>query len=263
MGTKKIFEFFKKQKNDTEDVATLAAQLDSDKMPKHIAIIMDGNGRWAKKRGLPRIAGHKTGVEALRRIMRICNEFKIPVLTVYAFSTENWRRPADEVAGLMKLLEEYLKSEVNELHENGIRLMAIGNIAELPKSIQIPLHAAIEKTKDNKQCTLVLALNYGGRREIVEAAKTIAKQVQAGVLKPEAIDEQLFKNYLYTADLPDPDLLIRASGEMRLSNFLLWQLAYTELWISEINWPDFDRLQIIQAIASYQQRERRFGGLKQ
>lgn len=264
MVANKLFSFFGKQSNNnvSDDEAELLAQIDKAKMPEHIAIIMDGNGRWAKKRGLPRLAGHKAGVETLRRVMRICNSLEIPILTVYAFSTENWRRPQEEVAGLMQLLEDYLQKEIAELNENNVRLLAIGNLQELPASVRQLLGAAMEKTKNNTKSKLVLALNYGGRREIVDATREIAKNVQNGELTPEQIDEQVFGNYLYTADLPEPDLLIRASGEMRLSNFLLWQLAYTELWISEVNWPDFDRLQILQAVASYQQRERRFGGLK-
>jgi len=241
----------------------LINKIDAGKIPKHIAIIMDGNGRWAEQRGLPRIAGHKAGAEALRRVMQACDELNIEFLTVYAFSTENWRRPQEEVDALMLLLEEYLIKEVDELHANNIRLLAIGSLNKLPATVQKALAAAMQKTKNNTKRTLVLAVNYGGRREIVEAAQNIAQTVLEGKLNPADIDEQVFQNYLYTASLPDPDLLIRASGEMRLSNFLLWQLAYTELWVSEVNWPDFGRLQILQAIASYQQRERRFGGLKQ
>ncbi|MDK2820577.1 MAG: undecaprenyl diphosphate synthase [Clostridia bacterium] len=237
-------------------------QLDPKRLPKHVAIIMDGNGRWAKKRGLPRIAGHKAGVEALRDIVRACVDWGIKILTVYAFSTENWKRPEEEVNGLMNLLVEYLRRELLDLKQKGVQIRSIGRLEGLPTKAEKELIQAEKETVDNNKLILNLAINYGGRTELVDACRKIAYEVIEGKLKPEEIDEQVIKNALYTRELPDPDLLIRPSGELRISNFLLWQLAYTEFWITDIYWPDFRRGDLYQALVDYQQRERRFGGLK-
>ncbi|MHB1653930.1 MAG: isoprenyl transferase [Desulfitobacteriaceae bacterium] len=236
--------------------------IDRERLPRHIAIIMDGNGRWANKRGLPRSLGHRAGVEALRTIVKTCSQVGIGYLTVYAFSTENWRRPKEEVGVLMGLLTEYLKRELQELHENDVVIRALGHIPELPVEAQAELTKAFARTKNNKGLVLNLALNYGGRAELVEAVHRINQDVLHGKLIPEQIDEGLIGQYLYTAGIPDPDLLIRTSGEMRLSNFLLWQLAYTEIVVVPDFWPDFSEKALLEAIRVYQQRERRFGGLK-
>jgi undecaprenyl diphosphate synthase len=223
---------------------------------------MDGNGRWARQRGLPRMAGHRAGVESLRDIVRACSEWGIGILTVYAFSTENWKRPQEEVAALMNLLVEYMRRELRELQQEGVQVRAIGRLEGLPGEAQAELRRARQETAANNRLILNLALNYGGRAELVDACRKIACQVASGALRPEAIDEAVLNAALYTAGLPDPELLIRPSGEMRLSNFLLWQLAYTELWVTDVYWPDFRREHLRQALLAYQRRDRRFGGVK-
>lgn len=245
------------KQNNTESLD----QFTKDRLPRHIAIIMDGNGRWAQKRGLPRSMGHRAGVEALRKIVKTCSKLEIEVLTVYAFSTENWRRPKDEVGVLMKLLTEYLKKELAELHQNNVVIRTIGKINDLPRDAQIELQRAMEKTQNNTGLILNLALNYGGRSEIVGAVKKLTQEVLSGRWRIEEIDEERFGQALFTSGLPDPDLLIRTSGEMRLSNFLLWQIAYTEIVVVEEFWPDFGQKALLNAIEMYQKRDRRFGGI--
>jgi undecaprenyl diphosphate synthase len=220
---------------------------------------MDGNGRWAKKRSLNRIKGHREGAESVRDIVRVCREIGIEVLTLYAFSTENWQRPRQEVSALMSLLKGFLRSEVAEMMENGIRLCAIGQIERFPDDVLKVLQDVIDMTRKNQGMILNLALSYGGRDEILTAARKIASDVRAGRLQPEEITEEVFSNFLYTQGLPEPDLLIRTSGEMRISNFLLWQIAYTELYITNTLWPDFRREELTQILQDFQKRERRFG----
>ena len=220
---------------------------------------MDGNGRWAHARGLPRLQGHREGAESVRAIVRECRRRGVEALTLYSFSTENWRRPQDEVDGLMALLGHYLDTEVNELQEQGIRLRAIGELSDLPENIQLLLAAAQFATSGNSDLTLTLALSYGSRAEIRHAVQSLATQVQNGELKPEDIDDGAISRALYTSELPDPDLLIRTSGEMRLSNFLLWQLAYSELHITDVAWPDFREPHLDRALQEYGTRQRRFG----
>ena len=229
------------------------------KFPHHIAIIMDGNGRWAAARGLPRILGHRAGVEAVRRTVEAACELGVKVLTLYAFSWENWDRPQEEIQELMKLLDEFIIAELPSLERQQIRLRAIGRLDQLPPETLSNLRYVVEQTARCTRMTLTLALSYGGRQEIIDAVKRIAAQVQSGTLQPEQIDEPLFSRSLYTADLPDPDLLIRTSGEQRLSNFLLWQASYTEFHVTPKFWPDFSRADLAEAIADYEQRERRFG----
>ncbi len=237
----------------------LLARIDLERLPQHIAVIMDGNGRWARRRRLPRIAGHRAGIRAVRQAVEACARLGVPYLTLYAFSVENWKRPDSEVKLLMSLLREYLKKEIGELNEQNIRLGVIGRIAELPKAVQADLEVALEKTRQNSGLRLTLALNYGARTELVDAARVLAEQLKRN--GSFAIDEQTFSNCLYTRDLPDPDLLIRTSGELRLSNFLLWQAAYSEIWVTETLWPDFTQKDLFQAIIDFQKRERRYGGL--
>ena len=235
--------------------ASAAATLDSTRLPRHIAIIMDGNGRWARARHLPRVFGHRAGINSVRDIVRACGELGIGYLTLYAFSAENWARPTSEVTALMRLLEDYLVKELPELQKNKVRLRAIGRIEKLPAGAQARLTHVIDATSQNTGLTLILALNYGGRQEIIDA---VNQAVKDGV---KHLDEKTLALYLYAPDCPDPDLLIRTSGEMRISNFLLWELAYTELHITATPWPEFRRQHLYQAIADYQRRERRFGGL--
>ncbi len=231
------------------------------KPPRHIAIIMDGNGRWAKERGLPRIKGHEKGAESLRAVVEGCAEVGVEFLTVYAFSTENWSRPKAEVSALMKLLELFIERETPELIEKGIRLQAIGRLTDLPESCQRALHKAIEATSGGTRLTLVLALSYSGRTEITDAVKSIVRDVQAGRIDSAMIDPELISRHLYTRVYPDPDLLIRTSGEMRLSNFLLWQLSYTEIVVTQKLWPDFGKDELREAIAEFHGRDRRFGAV--
>ncbi|ABZ84817.1 undecaprenyl diphosphate synthase, putative [Heliomicrobium modesticaldum Ice1] len=247
---------------DAEPEQALIQKIDPHRIPRHVAIIMDGNGRWAKRRGLPRVAGHRAGVQSLRRVLETCEEFNIRYLTVYAFSTENWKRPADEVNALFDLLVEYLQRELGTLHDKGVQIRAIGKVSELPENPRKELERAVRHTANNDKLILNVALNYGGRIEIVEAVKAIARQARDGQIDPERIDEALLNRHLYTADVPDPDLLIRPSGELRLSNFLLWQSAYTEIWVTPTLWPDFGRKEMVQALVDYQGRDRRFGGVK-
>jgi undecaprenyl diphosphate synthase len=220
---------------------------------------MDGNGRWAQRRGLSRIEGHKRGKVAVQTIVETAGEIGLEYLTLYAFSTENWQRPATEVRALMSLLRRYLRTELHRLIKNNVRLRAVGDLRRLPATVQQSLEDAMRLTQDNNGLNIVLAISYGGREEIVAAIRALVATVQAGVLTPEKIDEQIVARYLWTAGIPDPDLLIRTSGEFRLSNFLLWQMAYTEIYVTETLWPDFGREEFLQALADYQGRERRFG----
>lgn len=232
-------------------------------LPRHLAIIMDGNGRWAQERNLDRIEGHRAGAESVRTVVRCCRRIGIPILTLYAFSKENWQRPKREVNALWRLLARYLRSELNEMLGNGIRLNTLGDIDELPPSVSGLLHETMEKTSDNRQMILNLALNYSGRNEIVRAARQVAAACVAGEMSPEELDEATFSRHLYTEGMPDPDLLIRTSGEERISNFLLWQIAYTELYVSPVYWPDFREPQLMEALADFQRRERRFGKISE
>jgi len=228
-------------------------------LPRHIAIIMDGNGRWAKIRGMTRFEGHREGAESVRVVVQTCRKLGIEVLTLYAFSLENWERPGSEISALINLLVQYLHSERGEMIEKGIRLRALGEIERFPESVQANLNEVVELTKGNQDMTLNLALSYGGRSEIIRATRMICEKCAEGELEPHMITETLFTDYLYTQSLPDPDLLIRTSGEFRISNFLLWQIAYTEIYITPVYWPDFREEQLFEAIRDYQSRERRFG----
>lgn len=234
-------------------------QIDLAKLPRHIAIIMDGNGRWALSRGLPRNAGHREGIESVREIIRACRDYGVEILTLYAFSIENWNRPRGEVSELMRLLEEYLDSEIQEVMEHGARVRTIGRVDRLPPSTRRAVMGAIERTAENTGMQLVFALSYGGRAEIVDAARRLARDAELGKIDPEGLDEKTFAEYLYAPDLPDPDLLIRTGAEQRVSNFLLWQIAYSELHMSDRMWPEFRRAEFEAAILDYQRRERRFG----
>ena len=238
-------------------------KIDYENIPCHIAIIMDGNGRWAKKRGLPRTAGHKSGVEALREVIKACSDLEVRFLTLYAFSTENWKRPEDEVSTLMQLLVSYLRKEIGELNKNHVRIRTIGDIKKLPSIAINEVESAIELTKNNTGLNVNIALNYGGRDEIVHAVKNLASDILIEKFTVDEINDDLFEQYLYTKDIPDPDLIIRPSGELRISNFLLWQAAYSEFWFSDIYWPDFGRAHLLSAINDYQKRDRRFGAIKQ
>lgn len=228
-------------------------------VPRHIAIIMDGNGRWAQARGLERVKGHEAGAESVREITRACRQMGVEALTLYSFSTENWKRPLDEVTALMRLLERYLGEERREILDNGIRLQAIGQLDRLPMYVRLPLRALMDESRRNTGMVLSLALSYGGRAEILDAARALAKKAKAGRLDPDKIDEEVFSNHLATAGLPDPDLLIRTSGELRVSNFLLWQIAYAEIYVTDTMWPDFRRPALETAIAAFRGRERRMG----
>ncbi len=234
-------------------------ELDQTRLPKHIAVIMDGNGRWADGQGLPRILGHRAGAEAVRRIAEAARELGVPVLTLYAFSWENWDRPDEEIQALMALLEQFLDSELGTLRKNQIRLRAMGRLDRLPATVLANLNQVMADTAHLDQMTLTLALSYGGRQELVDASRRIARLVCEGRLSPEQIDEAVVSQHLYLPDLPDPDLLIRTSGEQRLSNFLLWQISYCELYVTPTLWPAFTKDDLVQAIVAYQQRERRFG----
>ncbi|MDO5518442.1 MAG: isoprenyl transferase [Clostridium sp.] len=252
-----MLKLFKSKKSEEEDVV-----LDMDRIPNHIAIIMDGNGRWAKERNLPRGMGHKAGVETIRIILKEAVRLGVKNLTLYAFSTENWARPKDEVGGIMKLLVTYLRKELKECNENGVKMNVLGDITRLPEECQTALHDAIETTKDNTVINLNFALNYGGRAEIVRAFKLITEDINKNKISEEDISEELINQYLYTKGIPDPDIIIRPSGEQRLSNFLLWQCAYSEFWYSNINWPDFKEEDLRRAICDFQNRDRRFGKVK-
>ncbi len=237
----------------------LPADLTLDRLPKHVAVIMDGNGRWAKRQGLPRIMGHRRGVDTLKDLLRCCRDWGVKALTAYAFSTENWGRPLEEVDFLMTLFERVLRQELKEMKEENVRIIFAGNLDALPTSLQAEIERSMLETKDNQGICFTVATNYGGRQEIVKACRAIASQVEQGLLKPDEIDESLVAKHLYTAGTCDPDLMIRTSGEMRLSNFLLWQSAYSELYVTDTLWPDFDRKEFHQALISYQKRDRRFG----
>ncbi|MED3762586.1 isoprenyl transferase [Ureibacillus terrenus] len=251
-------KFFKKAKFEKRE-----SELDSniEEIPSHIAIIMDGNGRWAKRRAMPRIAGHQEGMKTVRRIARVADELGVKVLTLYAFSTENWKRPKTEVEYLMSLPEKFLDEFLPEIMERNICVQMIGEKEGLPEHTKRAINKAMEKTKNNTGLILNFALNYGSRAEIVKAMKSMMKEVQEGKLTIEEITEETVNQYLMTSHLPEPDLLIRTSGEVRLSNFMLWQLAYTEFWFTETLWPDFDEEDFMEAIQAYQKRNRRYGGL--
>ncbi|GAB3067159.1 isoprenyl transferase [Virgibacillus ainsalahensis] len=247
--------FFKNKQTELND------EFDLGNIPDHVAIIMDGNGRWAKKRGLPRIAGHREGIKAVNRVVREAGKCDVKVLTLYAFSTENWKRPASEIDFLMKLPKEFLHVYLPELMENNVRIDTIGDFEALPEHTKEAIEYAKEKTKGNNGLLLNFALNYGSRFEITQAIKKIMTDINRSEISLEALDEKIFSEYLYTQGINDPDLLIRTSGEQRLSNFLLWQLAYTELWFTEVFWPDVNEEVFREAIQDYQQRKRRYGGI--
>ena len=239
------------------------AALVEGRVPQHVAVIMDGNGRWAKKRALNRLKGHKAGIEAVRETIRAASDSGVRYLTIYSFSTENWKRPDDEVEGLMNLFAKTMLAEVDGLHEEHVRVMTIGDLSRLPDETREAFDEAWEKTKGNDGMTLLVAVNYGSRQEIIHAVETIAQKAVSAHEAGEKfeVDEALFERALYTAGIPDPELLIRSSGEMRLSNFLLWQLAYTEIYVTDVLWPDFDRYEFLRALLDYQARERRFGAV--
>ncbi|MEZ8217413.1 Undecaprenyl pyrophosphate synthetase [Candidatus Fervidibacteria bacterium JGI MDM2 SSWTFF-3-K9] len=239
----------------------LKTMLDKDRLPKHVAIIMDGNRRWAKQRGLPVLQGHRAGSRATRQVVEACVELGIPILTLYAFSTENWRRPSLEVQALLHLIEVTLKKERDELNANGVRVRHIGSKEGLPESLVRTLEETEEMTRNNSTLLLNVAINYGGRNELVRAVHSIAKKIKSGLLKPEDIDESVISAHLDTDGLPDPDLLIRTGNEWRISNFLLWQIAYTELYVTPTLWPDFSKREFLLALIDFQRRERRFGGI--
>jgi undecaprenyl diphosphate synthase len=239
--------------------AELAEKLDPGRMPRHVAVIMDGNGRWAKERNLPRIEGHRAGSQSVREVVEASARLGLQVLTLFAFSRENWKRPKTEVATLWKVLEEYLKKEYKVLMENNFRLSTIGRLERLPAAVRRELERVMKLTASNTGLRIVLALNYSGRAEIVEAVRRV---VRGGHLDPDSLDEETFARHLDTAGLPDPDLLIRTSGEMRISNFLLWQIAYAEIWITKVYWPDFRKIHLLEALLDYQRRERRFGDIQ-
>ena len=238
-------------------MATPSTTKKFDQLPNHVAIVMDGNGRWAKQRGLPRLEGHQAGVQNVRPVIKCLNQYQIKYVTLYSFSTENWNRPKDEVTGLLRLFEESIHKYISELHENGIKLRHLGRLDELPQSLQSVINKAIELTKNNTRMTISFALNYGGRLEILDAARhIIAKGIPF-----ENIDEKLFNSYLYTAGLPDVDLFIRTGGEFRISNFLIWQAVYSEYYFTEVLWPDFNQKELEKTLLAYSQRQRRFGRL--
>jgi len=240
----------------------ISDRLSDSPMPNHIAIIMDGNGRWAQRRLLPRTMGHRAGMSSLKKVVRTCDELKVAYLTVFAFSTENWKRPETEVDYLMNLLVEFLHRELEELHQNDVQIHVLGDYGAIPQKCQIEISRALEMTRNNTGLIFNIALNYGARREIVESVKSITTRILRGELSPDDIDEQVLAQSLYTAGMPDPDLLIRTAGEMRISNFMLWQVAYAEIVVSDVLWPDFGPEELRRAIQEYQGRDRRFGGLR-
>ena len=248
-------------KPSSRDEERLLGELDADRLPQHIAVIMDGNGRWARRRHLPRVAGHRAGVQSARTIIETCARLHVSALTLYAFSMENWRRPKAEIDFLMRLLREYLRKELPVIHRNNIRLLVIGRPDQLPDAVRTDVEKAMEQTAGNSGMKLAVALNYGGRAEIVDAFNRILDRVRHNGLASALVDEEMISQNLYTAGLPDPDLLIRTSGEMRVSNFLLWQIAYAEIYVTETLWPDFTRAQLYEALLDFQKRERRYGGL--
>ena len=238
----------------------LLTEFDAERTPAHIAIIMDGNGRWAAKRGLPRLAGHSAGAKAVKEAIAAAIELGISYLTIYSFSSENWNRPQAEVSGLMSLFVDVLERELGNLERMNVRVLVIGAMDALPLATSAAFRRVVDRTADNNGLTLVVALNYGARSEIAQAARSIARDVAAGVLDLGSVDEALFASRLYTAEIPDPDLLVRTSGELRVSNFLLWQIAYSEIWVTSTLWPDFGRADLLRAVVEYQKRDRRFGG---
>ena len=251
-----IFKFLRKKHTSALAVPP------PEKRPRHIAFIMDGNGRWAQKRSLPRSAGHAAGTEALREIIKACDEFKIEVMSIYAFSTENWNRPQEEVSALMKLITKYFVSEIDELHERGVKIKILGELEKFPEEQRLALEKAMEKTKDNKGLKLNIALNYGGRAEIVRATKAISEKCVSGEMDVDKIDYDALSNEMYTSGDPDVDLLIRTSGDKRLSNFLLWQTWYAEIIFNPVFWPDYNRAELIKDLNEYAARDRRFGRVK-
>jgi undecaprenyl diphosphate synthase len=241
----------------------LLRELDGERLPQHIAVIMDGNGRWARRRHLPRVAGHRAGVQSARTVIETCARLNISALTLYAFSMENWRRPKAEIDFLMRLLRDYLRRELPVIHRNNIRLLVIGRADQLPDAVRADIERAMDLTSQNTGMKLAVALNYGGRAELVDAFNRILDRLRQNGLAEAVVDEEMISQNLYTSGLPDPDLLIRTSGEMRVSNFLLWQIAYAEIYVTETLWPDFTRAQLYEALLDFQKRERRYGGLKE
>ncbi len=237
----------------------LPPDLMPERLPKHVAVIMDGNGRWAKRQGMPRIMGHKRGVDALKDLLRCCKDWGVKALTAYAFSTENWNRPLEEVDFLMTLFQRVLRQELREMMKENVQIHFVGKLDALPRALQAEIERSMAETQHNQDIQFTVATNYGGRQEILEATRAIALLVQQGKIQPQDIDEELFTNHLYTKGICDPDLVIRTSGEMRISNFLLWQMAYSEIYVTDTLWPDFDRSEFHRALSSYQQRDRRFG----
>lgn len=256
-----MVKIWNKNTNTNPKVNDLLSEIDTKRIPRHVAIIMDGNGRWAKKRGIPRTMGHKAGVEVLRTVVKCCDQIGVQYLTVYAFSTENWRRPQTEIGLLMSLLKEYVRKELEELDANNVKINVLGNIDRLPDDVYKAVTRAEAVTSENDGLNFNLALNYGGRAEILKAVQAICHEVFEGRLKEEDISENLFAEYLYTSGMPEPELVIRTSGEMRISNFLLWQVAYSEFVVVEELWPDFNDQLLLKCIQIYQKRDRRFGGL--
>jgi len=247
---------------ETITLQQLPTDLSENRLPQHVAVIMDGNGRWAKNQGKPRIIGHQKGVDTLKDLLRCCKDWGIPALTAYAFSTENWGRPQVEVQFLMTLFERVLRRELQEMKQENVKIRFVGNLADLPDSLRQEIDRSMEDTKNNQGIQFTVATNYGGRHEIIQACQAIASKVEQGSLKASQINEDLFEQHLYTQGIPHPDLLIRTSGEMRISNFLLWQVAYAEIYVTPTLWPDFDRVEFHQALLTYQQRDRRFGKVK-
>ena len=243
-------------------LTNVSPEINLAKLPQHVAVIMDGNGRWAQQKGLPRIEGHRRGANTLKEMLRYCKDLGIKTLTAYAFSTENWGRPTGEVNFLMTLFERLLQKELKEMEEEEVCINFIGDLTPLPKSLQQEMRLSMERTQDNQGVFFNVAINYGSRHEMINACRAIAEKVQQGELSADSIDDRTISQHLYTSASPDPDLLIRTSGEMRLSNFLLWQLAYTEIYVTETLWPDFDRVQFDRALESFQRRDRRFGKVK-
>ena len=240
----------------------LPTDLNQDCLPQHVAVIMDGNGRWARNQGKPRFLGHQRGVDTLKDLLRCCKDWGIPALTAYAFSTENWGRPQTEVQFLMTLFERVLRRELKEMKQENVKIRFVGNLQDLPASLRQEIDRSMEDTKHNEGIQFTVATNYGGRHEIIQACQAIASKVEQGYLKPSQINEEVFEQHLYTQGIPHPDLLIRTSGEMRISNFLLWQMAYSEIYVTSTLWPDFDREEFHQALITYQKRDRRFGQVK-
>jgi undecaprenyl diphosphate synthase len=243
------------------DLADLNRSSDLNRVPEHIAVIMDGNGRWANQRGLPRVEGHRRGERTVRDTVEACGELGIRHLTLYTFSAENWRRSEEEVSALMRLIEFVARKEIHELHRKNVRLKVLGRLEELPRTLRAELDRDMELTRDNTGLNLNLAINYGGRAEIVDAAKRLAERCSRGTLLPDDITEELLAREMYNPEMPDPELVIRTGGEMRLSNFLLWQAAYSEIWVTDTLWPDFGRQELVRALDWYRTRERRFGGV--